>query len=244
MIDFHCHLDLYREPQLAVEDADTAGIYVLSVTTTPKAWIGTRALSAGRRRIRTALGLHPELAGERISELALFEYFANQTSYFGEIGLDGSPQLKPFYEAQAKVFDTVLGFAARLGGRILSIHSRRATEEVLDALASHPNAGTPVLHWFSGSQVQLRRAIARGCWFSCGPAMLRMPKGRAIARAVPRKQILTETDGPFAFVGSRPLQPADSWLAVDALSEIWETDREEVVGTLRQNLTNLVAAVR
>ena len=108
----------------------------------------------------TALGLHPELAGERISELALFEYFANQTSYFGEIGLAGSPQLKPFYEAQAKVFDTVLGFAARLGGRILSIHSRRATEEVLDALASHPNAGTPVLHWFSGSQVQLRRAIA------------------------------------------------------------------------------------
>lgn len=54
------------------------------------------------------------------------------------------------------------------GGRILSIHSRRAASEVLDRLAAVPDAGTPILHWFSGTQRQLDRAIDLGCWFSVG----------------------------------------------------------------------------
>ena len=62
MIDFHCHLDLYPYPAVAVEDADDAQIFVLFVTTTPKAWPSAKAMVGGRRRIRVALGLHPELA--------------------------------------------------------------------------------------------------------------------------------------------------------------------------------------
>lgn len=239
MIDFHCHLDLYREPSLAVEDANKAGIYVLSVTTTPKAWKKTLALSVGCRRIRTALGLHPELASERISELPLFEHFSNETKYFGEIGLDGSASFRKSYEAQAKVFGTVLGFAENHGGKILSIHSRRAVDEVLSSLASRPSAGTAVLHWFSGTQGQLRRAVAQGCWFSCGPVMLRSANGRAILNAIPKERLLLETDGPFAVIGSRPLQPADSWLVVDALCEIWGVEKEGVVSILKNNLLNL-----
>ena len=243
MIDFHCHLDLYSDPPLAVEDADRAGIYVLSVTTTPKAWTRTLALSSGRTRIRTALGLHPELAGDRVSELPLFEHFATQTKYFGEIGLDGSPQFRTSQEAQTKVFRATLQFAERMGGRILSIHSRRASDDVLSSLAAYPNAGTPILHWFSGSQAQLRRAVAQGCWFSCGPAMLRSPNGRAIAKAIPKDKMLTETDGPFALEGTRPLQPADSWRAVEMLAKIWETSRDEVIRNLRQNLKMVSASV-
>ena len=241
MIDFHCHLDLYRHPALAVEDADEAGVYVLFVTTTPKAWPGAQVLVRGRRRIRVALGLHPQLSGERSSELPLFEKYGTQTKYFGEIGLDGSPQLREFQKEQVKVFRTALTAASNMGGRILSIHSRRATEEVLNTLVAYPSAGIPILHWFSGSKGQLKRAIDQGCWFSCGPAMLRFAKGKEIAKAIPRERMLTETDGPFAFLGSRPLQPADSWMAVDALCEIWEADRNEVVRVLRGNLKRVSA---
>ena len=35
-----------------------------------------------------------------------------------------------------------LGLALKTGGRILSIHSRHAAGAVLDALESHPDAGT------------------------------------------------------------------------------------------------------
>lgn len=73
MIDFHCHLDLYPNPAKIIAEADAAGIYVLSVTTTPKAWRETARLAKGMKRIRTAVGLHPQIAHERLQELALFE---------------------------------------------------------------------------------------------------------------------------------------------------------------------------
>lgn len=239
MIDFHCHLDLYRDPALAAEDADRAGVYVLSVTTTPKAWKKTSELATGKPRIRTALGLHPEVAAERFRELALFEAFAHDTRYFGEIGLDGSPHYKLTQEVQLRVFDTILAIAEKTGGKILSIHSRRAADQVLDSLAAHSTAGTPVLHWFSGTPTQLKRAIDQGCWFSCGPAMFRSASGRSIIKSIPRNRILTETDGPFAFEGSRPLQPADVWRAVEGLTEIWNEPSDVVLRTLHSNLREL-----
>lgn len=243
MIDFHCHLDLYRYPTLAVEDADEAGIYVLFVTTTPKAWPSAQAMVNDCHRIRVALGLHPQLAHERISELPLFEKFGKQTKYFGEIGLDGSPQFKKFQKKQVEVFESVLQIASKMGGKVLSIHSRMAAKQVLESLADHPDSGVPILHWFSGSRAQLRQAIEQDCWFSCGPAMLRFAKGKAIAKEIPQDRMLTETDGPFAFIGSRPLQPNDSWLAVETLCEIWEKERKDVVAILRNNLKVLTSKV-
>lgn len=243
MIDFHCHLDLYRDPELAAEDAHKAGVYVLSVTTTPKAWRKTKALAKGKPRIRTALGLHPELAGDRIGELALFEALATETRYFGEIGLDGSPQYKSTQELQLRAFDFILRTASTLGGKILSIHSRRAAGDVLDSLARIPSSGTPVLHWFSGSSKELQRAIRQGCWFSVGPAMLRTTNGRTIAQALPRDRVLTETDGPFAMDRSRPLQPVDAWMAVEELGRVWNLDSAAMRYQLRENLRVLSASI-
>src|ERR1700741_2594809 len=88
VIDFHCHLDLYPDPHAVRDECARRGLYVLSVTTTPSAWNGTFALSRDAPRIRTALGLHPQLAYERHSELDLFESLIAETRYVGEIGLD------------------------------------------------------------------------------------------------------------------------------------------------------------
>lgn len=242
MIDFHCHLDLYKDPELAAEDAHLAGIYVLSVTTTPKAWRKTSALAKGRPRIRTALGIHPEIAHERLSELPLFEALAPETRYIGEVGLDGSPAYRAFADQQLRAFEFALATAAKLGGKIITIHSRRAADDVMAALKRHPAAGLPILHWFTGNKSQLERAIAQGCWFSVGPAMLRSASGREIATTIPRDRVLTETDGPFTMDKSRPLQPADAWRAVEGLAALWALPVSEVADQLRRNLRSLATA--
>ena len=90
VIDFHCHLDLYPDPLAVRDECVKRGMYVLSVTTTPSAWQGTSALAADTKRIRTALGLHPQLAHERRNELTLFDGFLPRRPYIGEIGLDGA----------------------------------------------------------------------------------------------------------------------------------------------------------
>jgi len=240
MIDFHCHLDLYPDPHRIIRECVERNLYVLSVTTTPSAFAGTSALANGAARVKTALGLHPQLVHERRSELGLFERLLPQTQYVGEVGLDGTPELRPHWADQLAVFTRVLEACGAASGRILSIHSRRAAGPVLDALEKHPDAGIPILHWFSGTSRELARATELGCWFSVGPAMLLSAKGRNLAAGMPRDRILTETDGPFASVERRSLLPWDVDRAVMALSDLWAEPIEGVEHQIASNLRRLV----
>jgi TatD DNase family protein len=243
MIDFHAHLDLYPDPASVVRRCSELGVYVLSVTTTPSAWERTAALSFGLPRVRTALGLHPQLAQQRKHELALFRELISKTQYIGEIGLDGSKECKSFWHDQIEVFHEVLDLCSRNGGRILSIHSRRAASEVLRSMRTYPSAGVPILHWFTGTDKELRDAIELGCWFSIGPAMLFSTKSRKQIAMMPIDRVLTESDGPFAQQEGRPLYPWDVSDAFDHLANIWSISMSKLESTLHQNLKRLGAFV-
>lgn len=243
MMDFHSHLDLYPDPHAVAMECCAQGIYVLSVTTTPSAWKGTSALVVPGSRISTALGLHPQIAHQRRSELDLFDSYLPETPYVGEIGLDGAPEFKMHWVDQIAVFDHILHGCTRIGGRIMSIHSRRATSAVLDRLEAFPNAGIPILHWFSGNRRELDRAISLNCWFSVGSAMLLANKAKDLAKHMPRERILTETDGPFVQIDGRPAMPWDAQRAVTQLAVLWEIPLEEVEQKLSSNLSHLTSAV-
>ena len=241
MIDFHVHLDLYPDACEVVQQVKERGIYALSVTTTPSAWKGTSALANGSSRIRTALGLHPQLAHLRIGELPLFDQLFSEATYIGEVGLDGAPEYKRHWEPQLRVFDHILGRCQSAGGRVMSIHSRRAATAVLDRLDAFSGAGLPILHWFSGSKRELDRAIAFGCWFSVGPAMLTSERSREFVLRMPRNRVLTETDGPFAQIDGQSAQPWDSYKAVVELSKLWAMSEQGVDELLSDNLRSLGA---
>jgi TatD DNase family protein len=241
VIDFHCHLDLYPEPQEMTRRCVDQGLYVLSVTNTPSAWVGTSALAAGAsaKRIRTALGLHPQIAHQRKVELDLFHRLLPETRYVGEIGLDGAPEFKQYWSDQIMVFDQILEFCQNVGGRVLSIHSRRAASAVLDHLEARPGAGLPILHWFSGTTRELDRAVEMGCWFSVGPTMLASEKGRALATRMPRDQVLTESDGPFAQLRGQTVQPWDVVGAMEVLGTVWGEPAHEIKRHIFENLRRL-----
>jgi len=239
----HCHLDLYPDPKAALEAIKRNGAYVLSVTTTPSAWVGTAQLARSNSRVRTAIGLHPQLARERKSELSLFDRLLSETRYVGEVGLDGGPECAPFWNDQVEVFDHVLSSCSKAGGRILTIHSRRAANDVLDALERHAGFGVAVLHWFSGSFSELDRAIKFGCWFSVGSAMLRGKKGRELLSRMPANRVLTETDGPFATLNGRALKPADCDIAINVMSDLWGMDKHHAKETVLASFRELVSSL-
>lgn len=238
MIDFHCHLDLYPKPDSIASKCAERGLHVLSVTTTPSAWAVTNTLA--RDRTKTALGLHPQLAHERKIELRLFDKILPCTRYVGEIGLDGASEFRSHWGNQIAVFNHVLDSCASAGGRIMSIHSRYASKAVLDCLASHPYAGTPILHWFSGSLRDLERAISMECWFSVGPAMLRGARGKMLVARIPHERILTESDGPFAQIDYRSILPWEVDRAVTVLADLWGKNVPEAQQILYNNLRTLV----
>ncbi|MFM9940100.1 MAG: Qat anti-phage system TatD family nuclease QatD [Hyphomicrobiaceae bacterium] len=244
MIDFHCHIDLYPDPAAVVAGCEKRGTYVLAVTTTPRAWEGNLALIDGKSRIRLSPGLHPELVPERHSELPILLNLISRSRYVGEVGIDGGPSLKQHIQLQDKVFRATLSECARRGGRVISIHSRGAPTQVLDALEAHRGAGIPVLHWFSGSQRELARAIQLGCWFSVGPAMLKSQKGSLLAQQMPRDRVLTETDAPFVQHRGQPLMPWDADQALSTLGSCWDETTDAVLSQIMKNFRSLTAAAQ
>lgn len=242
MIDFHCHLDLLRNLEETLQFIDKAGMYVLSVTTTPKAWPGTKRLAGSNPRIKTAIGLHPQIAHERSNELPLLEMILPETRYVGEVGLDGSKESKGTFVGQQKIFESILQMTSKSGDKILSIHSRQAEEAVLDLLKKHPSSGRPVLHWFSGNQFSLKFAVELGCWFSINEAMLRSKKGLALISAMPNDRIVTESDAPFMKVRGASAYPSIIPRAIQSLSRLWRIPVSHTDQILRNNFKQLVTS--
>ncbi len=234
----HCHLDLYKNPIDIIEKCNEKGLYVLSITTTPKAYIGTNRLVSNNKRIKTALGLHPELAHIRQNELDIFDMLFPQVEYIGEVGLDGGKDYKQYADVQLKVFKHILKKVHHGGGRIMSIHSRSSATEVVDQLKGID--GIPIFHWFTGSELELRNAVKIGAWFSVGPAMMNSIKGKRIIELIPKDRLLTETDGPFAKVSGKNLFPWDVEKAIAGISKIWGCDPEYVEAKIEENFRNIL----
>ncbi|OJU23427.1 MAG: hydrolase TatD [Sphingomonas sp. 66-10] len=242
MIDFHCHLDLYPDPAATARKAAEDGVYILSVTTTPSAFAGTSALAPEGGRIRTALGMHPELAASRRHELRLFHDLLPTVEYIGEVGLDGSPPHRDTLTAQAEVLHEILDACAAAGGRIISLHSRGAPEMLLDMLEFEPLAGTFVLHWFSAKPVIIERAAKLGCWFSAGPGMMASRSGRDAVDAMPLDRLLPETDGPFGMAQGVPLAPGGGGATYRDVAALKMMSAKEVERLMTSNFRRLVAA--
>ena len=240
MIDFHCHLDLYPNARRLADQVAARNRFTLVVTTSPRAWQATSRVFAGYDSIKVALGLHPEIVAEKAAERDLLISRVCQAEIIGEVGLDGSLQYRHTREQQESILGAVLSESERCGGKILSIHSRNAAGRVLDHIERYCRTSVPVLHWFSGTIEETRRAVAMGCWFSVGPAMLRGAKGRRILDELPIDRVLPETDGPFAMNGSAPFMPWEAVAILPTVATTWNMTEEEVRQQFLDNLSHLV----
>ncbi len=234
-MDFHCHLDLYPGAREVYREAAQRNEFTWLVTTSPKAFAATSRALPAAPSVLISPGLHPEIAHERAAEIDLLLEQMASVKAVGEVGLDGSPRFRQHYEVQRRIFRAVIARSAELGGRTVNIHSRRAVKDVLAELEGHPNYGTAVLHWFSGSLAELKVAVRMGCWFSVGPAMFDSANGRKLAAALPQDRVVPESDGPFAKVGGKPVMPWSEPQTARCLAEVWSLPAGEVAGLLARN---------
>jgi TatD DNase family protein len=243
LVDFHCHLDLYRDHEAVIAECERDEVYTLAVTTTPKAWARNRELAAGARHVRVALGLHPQLVAERAGELSLWENYLDGARYIGEVGLDAGPRFFRSLDLQRQVFTRVLEQCAARGGKILTVHSVRAVKAVLDLIEAHlpPDRGRVVLHWFTGSKAEARRAVDLGCYFSLNAEMLRGDRHQDLVAGLPLERLLTETDGPFTKVEGRVARPRDVGWTVGALAQARRADPDVIAAAIAANLRILVS---
>lgn len=242
-VDFHAHLDLYPDFKAAIRTCEASKTATLAVTTTPHAFARNKELTQGSSFVRAALGLHPQLVAERASELSLFTDLLPQTRYVGEVGLDAGPRYYRSFETQKEVFGTILDLCANAGDKVLSLHSIRCAKHVLDMVESNlpPERGRVVMHWFTGSISDARRAVEMGCYFSINERMFASPKVAALLQAIPENRLLTETDGPFVERDGVPVKPGDVAEVVDMLAKSIGKTSLETRELLARNLRALVS---
>lgn len=241
-VDFHCHLDLYRDHQILIRECNAEKIATLGVTTTPKAFARNIEMTTGYPYTLVGLGLHPQLVAERSDELPLFEKLLPKTKYVGEIGLDAGSRFYASFDEQRRIFARILRACDEQGGKILSIHSVRAVSKVLKELeANLPKRNcVPVLHWFTGTKSEAARAVELGCYFSVNIEMIAKEKTHALLRSIPTERVLTETDGPFVSFMGRPVRPTDIPATVALLAELQGSDPKIVADKITRNLASIV----
>lgn len=243
-VDFHCHLDLYPDHAELIRECDRARVATLAVTTTPKAWMRNRELTADSSHVRAALGLHPQLIAEREKEITLLERYLPSARYVGEIGLDAGPRFYRNFEAQERVFTRILHACTEQGDKILSIHSVRAAGRVLGHLENTRITENckAVLHWFTGSVSEARRAVELGCYFSVNEEMMRSPRHRKLVSLLPFDRILTETDGPFVLHEEKMVRPRDVLRTVHEIALVHQHSDADAAVKILHNLRTLVTS--
>lgn len=240
-VDFHCHVDLQQNPQELIASCEKNRVLTLAVTTTPKAWQQNREWTMNSRYVISAVGLHPELVGERYGEAGHMESLISDNKFVGEVGLDGSPQYRNHWNSQCDVFIRALRRSQTAGRRVISIHSRRAADETIKFIAEHTTRERvlPVLHWFSGSQAAAQKAVNMGCYFSVNAQMLKSKSGAALVRKIPLDRIITETDSPFTSEDGRVSQPRDTLRTIQKLAVEFGNDEFQ----MRKNVFNNTACI-
>lgn len=204
--DTHFHLDLFDNPKQILQKIEEAMIYTIAVTNLPDLFDFTHKLTSDTKYVRAALGFHPELCALHMEQLNLFMKKLPLTKYIGEIGLDNYNKTPSDFSAQKKVFERIISSCNEQGGKILTVHSRRAEEEVISIIGRH-STGKVILHWYSGSLKELDRALTYGYYFSINYAMTKSESGKKIISRIPVDRILIETDGPFVKFANAPSTP-------------------------------------
>jgi len=236
-VDAHCHVDLFPSPPALIAEAERNLVFTIAVTNAPFVFDHTQALTQRSAFVHPSLGLHPELVHSHGDQVGQLCERLQDVRFVGEVGLDYSTSDRSVRAEQRRVFDTVLDACARAGGKVLTIHSRRAAGDVVAAIGQ----GFPcsvILHWFTGTLRELERAAALGAYFSVNAAMLESKSGQRLIAAMPRDRVFTESDGPFVRRADGLASPRNMWLAVEALAQHWDIQNDEAARVIRRNFAS------
>lgn len=193
-----------------------------------------------------AMGLHPTSVAENWREeldFALNSIAQNKVVAVGEIGIDGYWS-KEFIEQQKEVFRCQLRVAKERDLPVI-IHSREATEEMIDVLQEEKSANLRgVFHAYTSSYELYERLSTFGdFYFGIGGVVTY--KNAQIAKAlerIPLERVILETDSPYLppvpFRGKRNESSYIPYIA-EKISQIKLIPIEEVADVTTKNAKQL-----
>jgi len=222
--DAHCHL-------LDYEESPEVNVPTFCVTTRPEQFCEARKLAEQNSLITAGLGLFPLYIKDETEDLKAFEKQLELTRFIGEVGLDFTVE-EDLRNRQIKVFERILDLAEAKGNCVLSLHSRRSAEKVMEMIKSRK--ATFVLHWYSGP-LELLENLSENIYLSLNPAMIKSRTGKKILRTIKLSHVLLESDAPYVKMNDGQYGYQLTSRVVDSLSLIRGIPAEEILKKIKEN---------
>jgi len=230
--DTHFHLDLHETRAGIIKEIESNEVFTIAVTNLPPLFEKLEK-EVRSKFIKVSLGFHPELISQYKKYIPAMWKLLPKTRLIGEVGIDLSAG-KESRSEQVSFFEELINRCNDYGDKVLSIHSRSAYNEVISIIGSNFN-GTKILHWFSGPQKNLERAINNGYYFSINYSMTCSEAGRKIISRIPRDRILLESDSPFIEIDRRVFRLSDLEKIIINIAKIKGFEVDDIKRALEQN---------
>lgn len=203
MIDTHTHINCIEELSIdkIIQNAKDNGVEKLIVPAAYPSDIDiVTELVEKYENVYGLLGVHPSEVKDWDDSLIdkIKEYsISPKIVGIGEIGLDYYWD-KSFNDLQKEVFIKQVKLANELDLPI-SIHDREAHKDTFDILTEYNKNSEVVMHCFSGSVEFMRECIKKDWYIAIGGVVTfkKAIKLKEVAKEVPLKKILLETDAPY-----------------------------------------------
>ena len=190
------------------------------------------------------VGIHPKYSiNSNLDDFMSF-FKSNQKNIdgIGEIGLDKTYVKEGIdFNNQVVVFKFMLELAEKFNLPV-SIHSRDATQEVLDILSSY-DIKCIMLHWFSGTEIQLKQINNSDKLISFGPALVYSKSMQRLAKSANPDLTITETDGPVYFSAcyqGKMAEPCFIPSIINTLNSLWNIPFDDVGTKIINNLKKYI----
>lgn len=252
LIDTHTHLyleDFESDIQEVMARAKQAGVQKFYLPAIDRAH--TRAMESLEAKYPKECflmaGLHPCSVKEDYEEelRVVFEALSKRKfAAIGEVGLDFYWD-KTFVSEQYKALETQINWALQYQLPLV-LHTRNATAETLQVIASHKGKGLKgIFHCFSGTLEQARQIIDQNFLLGIGGVVTFKNSGLGeIVREIPLEYQVLETDAPYlAPVPFRGKRNESSYLTYIAarVAEIKNVDVRQVAQATTRNAEALFA---
>lgn len=236
--DTHMHLDLFDEMEAIIKYIEKEKSYTIVMTNLPVLYSKYMNKYRNLNYIRFGLGFHPELVYEYESQIDIFLDNLKYAKYIGEIGLDYKVKDEDNIKKQKRVFKKIIDACKREGGKVLSIHSRSAASDINNIIGKFN--GTVIMHWFTGSKVELIQSISNGYYFSINEKMINSERKKILLKSIPVDKILIESDAPFTRKNKiYELDFIDN--ITNELANVYNLDNEAIIDQLKKNFREAIS---
>ena len=243
LIDAHVHLDKYGDLlDEALRQIEQERIFTVATAMDVPSYLDLQMTAKRSELVLPTFGIHPRRAAEYVDSLPEISRYIESRPAIGEIGLDFHwVKNTNTYPAQRKILEYFLA-AAREQNKFVNLHTKGGENEILDLLEKY-GIRRAIIHWYSGPMDILRAMINFDCYFTIGVEVHDSDHIKAIAKAVPDRLLLTETDNPggLKWLKGEVGMPREITNVIAALAELRQSTPERIVELVHHNFIRLVA---